>query len=153
MKFTAEHEALRRTARQFVENELNPFIPEWEAAGRFPIIRPRKDEIAPPFDDILQAEKAKEREEHFRLLYVALTRAGERLIVTGLKPSKKMSADSWHSVVGEAMCTRARTPSSTRAGSCSQADLKKPSSGRNMTTHSGLSANCAQYCGWPASFL
>ena len=27
MKFTAEHEALRRTARQFVENELNPFIP------------------------------------------------------------------------------------------------------------------------------
>lgn len=37
MKFTAEHEALRRTARQFVENELNPFIPEWEAAGRFPI--------------------------------------------------------------------------------------------------------------------
>ena len=37
MKFTAEHDALRRTARQFVENELNPFIPEWEAAGRFPI--------------------------------------------------------------------------------------------------------------------
>jgi citronellyl-CoA dehydrogenase len=35
MKFTAEHEALRRTARQFVENELNPNIPEWEAAGRF----------------------------------------------------------------------------------------------------------------------
>ncbi|MDQ9854337.1 hypothetical protein RF319_05745, partial [Acinetobacter baumannii] len=27
MKFTAEHEALRRTARQFVENELNPNIP------------------------------------------------------------------------------------------------------------------------------
>ncbi len=26
MKFTAEHEALRRTARQFVENELNPNI-------------------------------------------------------------------------------------------------------------------------------
>ena len=37
MKFTAEHDALRRTARQFVENELNPFIPEWEQAGRFPI--------------------------------------------------------------------------------------------------------------------
>lgn len=37
MKFTAEHEALRRTTRQFVENELNPYIPEWEAAGNFPI--------------------------------------------------------------------------------------------------------------------
>lgn len=37
MKFTAEHEALRRTTRQFVENELNPHIPDWEAAGNFPI--------------------------------------------------------------------------------------------------------------------
>lgn len=37
MKFTAEHDALRQTTRQFVEKELNPHIPEWEAAGRFPI--------------------------------------------------------------------------------------------------------------------
>lgn len=37
MNFTAEHEALRRTARQFVQNELNPHIPEWEEAGQFPI--------------------------------------------------------------------------------------------------------------------
>ena len=37
MKFTTEHEALRRTTRQFVETELNPYIPTWEAEGRFPI--------------------------------------------------------------------------------------------------------------------
>ncbi|RYZ99035.1 MAG: acyl-CoA dehydrogenase family protein, partial [Moraxellaceae bacterium] len=37
MKFSTEHEALRRSARQFVEKELNPFIPAWEADGRFPI--------------------------------------------------------------------------------------------------------------------
>ncbi|WP_179999830.1 acyl-CoA dehydrogenase family protein [Acinetobacter sp. YH12239] len=37
MKFTEEHEALRRTTRQFVENEINPFTAEWEKAGRFPI--------------------------------------------------------------------------------------------------------------------
>lgn len=37
MKFTAEHDALRQTTRQFVENELNPHIPAWEAAGEFPI--------------------------------------------------------------------------------------------------------------------
>ncbi|MFA9203762.1 MAG: acyl-CoA dehydrogenase family protein [Flavobacteriales bacterium] len=36
MKFTAEHEALRKTALQFVEKELNPFIPEWEKQGFFP---------------------------------------------------------------------------------------------------------------------
>ncbi|HEY4714714.1 MAG TPA: acyl-CoA dehydrogenase family protein, partial [Aquirhabdus sp.] len=36
MKFTAEHEALRRTARQFVEKEINPFVTEWENADIFP---------------------------------------------------------------------------------------------------------------------
>lgn len=37
MKFTPEHDALRRTTRQFVENDINPFTAEWEAAGQFPI--------------------------------------------------------------------------------------------------------------------
>ncbi|MBU3847033.1 MAG: acyl-CoA dehydrogenase family protein [Candidatus Acinetobacter avistercoris] len=37
MKFTAEHEALRRTTRQFIETEINPFTAEWEVAGQFPI--------------------------------------------------------------------------------------------------------------------
>ncbi|MDX1756502.1 MAG: acyl-CoA dehydrogenase family protein [Marinobacter sp.] len=37
MKFTAEHKALRKTVRDFVEKELNPYIDEWEAAGEYPI--------------------------------------------------------------------------------------------------------------------
>ena len=37
MIFTQEHEALRRTVRQFVEHEINPHVEEWEKAGRFPI--------------------------------------------------------------------------------------------------------------------
>lgn len=37
MKFTSEHEALRRTTRQFIESEINPYTTEWETAGRFPI--------------------------------------------------------------------------------------------------------------------
>jgi ATP-dependent helicase/nuclease subunit A len=72
-------------------------------AGRFPIIRPRKEEVAPPFDQVLAAEKTRDLEEHFRLLYVALTRAGERLILAGLKPIRTISANSWHSVVSQAM--------------------------------------------------
>ena len=36
MKFTAEHHELRRTVRQFVENEINPHVEEWEEAGIFP---------------------------------------------------------------------------------------------------------------------
>ena len=37
MIFTQEHEALRRTVRQFVDHEINPHVDEWEKAGRFPI--------------------------------------------------------------------------------------------------------------------
>ena len=37
MKFTPEHEALRRATTQFVDNEINPHVAEWEAAGRFPM--------------------------------------------------------------------------------------------------------------------
>ncbi len=36
MLITHEHEELRRTTRNFVEQEINPFVDEWEAAGIFP---------------------------------------------------------------------------------------------------------------------
>jgi citronellyl-CoA dehydrogenase len=36
MQFTPEHDALRRMTRQFVENQINPFVDEWEEAGIFP---------------------------------------------------------------------------------------------------------------------
>lgn len=37
MQFTTEHDALRRTTRQFVEQEINPYILDWDKAGQFPI--------------------------------------------------------------------------------------------------------------------
>jgi citronellyl-CoA dehydrogenase len=36
MQLTQEHEELKRTVERFVENELNPHVDEWEAAGIFP---------------------------------------------------------------------------------------------------------------------
>jgi len=36
MRFTDEHEQLRRTVRDFVTKELNPHVDEWERAGAFP---------------------------------------------------------------------------------------------------------------------
>ncbi|MFZ3208939.1 MAG: acyl-CoA dehydrogenase family protein [Geobacteraceae bacterium] len=36
MQFTHEHEELRRTISQFVDKEINPYVDEWEAKGRFP---------------------------------------------------------------------------------------------------------------------
>ena len=37
MKFSAEHDALRQTTKQFVEKQLNPHIPQWERDGKFPM--------------------------------------------------------------------------------------------------------------------
>ncbi len=37
MLFTQEHNEIRRTVKNFVENELNPHTEEWEKAGEFPM--------------------------------------------------------------------------------------------------------------------
>ena len=81
---------------------------------RTPFLRPTKDELSPPFDAIVEAQKARDMEEHLRLLYVALTRAADRLVISGVAPKpKKDGSDprapmSWHRLVGEAMTPFAR---------------------------------------------
>ncbi|PCJ44024.1 MAG: acyl-CoA dehydrogenase [Moraxellaceae bacterium] len=37
MIFTQEHNEIRRTVNNFVENEVNPHVEEWEKAGTFPM--------------------------------------------------------------------------------------------------------------------
>ena len=36
MQFTQEHDAIRRTMQQFIKNEINPFVDEWERDGIYP---------------------------------------------------------------------------------------------------------------------
>jgi citronellyl-CoA dehydrogenase len=36
MKFTQEHEEIRRTMKRFIEAEINPHVDDWEAAEQFP---------------------------------------------------------------------------------------------------------------------
>ncbi|HYM30731.1 MAG TPA: acyl-CoA dehydrogenase family protein [Candidatus Cybelea sp.] len=36
MKFTQEHEELRRSLQRFIDTEINPHVDEWEEAGIFP---------------------------------------------------------------------------------------------------------------------
>ncbi len=44
--FTAEHEAVRRTIRKFVENEIKPHVEQWEKDGYFPDwVFPRMGEL------------------------------------------------------------------------------------------------------------
>src|SRR5947209_5610776 len=82
---------------------------EVERVGKAPLLRPRKDERCPPFDAIISADEQRDMEEHLRLLYVAMTRAADRLIVSGVMPkARKDGSDprppaSWHVIVERAM--------------------------------------------------
>ena len=71
-----------------------------------PIFRPRKDELAEPLASQLAALDRREREEHWRLLYVALTRAEERLYIGGaLGPADRNGPpqSSWWTALDSAL--------------------------------------------------
>ncbi len=36
MKFSQEHEEIRRTLKRVIDNEINPHVDEWEAVEQFP---------------------------------------------------------------------------------------------------------------------
>ncbi|NIJ08080.1 ATP-dependent helicase/nuclease subunit A [Sphingomonas vulcanisoli] len=66
---------------------------EWlvDAEGEaVPVIRPRKGEVAGSLAEAAEALEKRELQEHWRLLYVAATRAEERLVIAGsLGPQAK----------------------------------------------------------------
>jgi ATP-dependent helicase/nuclease subunit A len=76
-----------------------------------PLLRPKKDERGPPFEERIVEEEKRDLEEHWRLLYVALTRAADRLIVAGVAPKPKKDgsearpANCWHVAVEHAMAS------------------------------------------------
>ena len=73
--------------------------------GKAPLLRPRKAERLPPFEALIETEEAAGLEEHWRLLYVAMTRASERLVVAGLDTSTKsgLPENCWHVRVQRAL--------------------------------------------------
>ena len=73
------------------------------AAGAVPVVRPRKAERMSPYEEIMAASKARELEEHWRLLYVGLTRAAEKLVVAGVLPQRGLAESCWYEKVRLAM--------------------------------------------------
>jgi len=69
---------------------------------KVPLIRPRKAERCSPFEELIATEDELDLAEHWRLLYVALTRARERLVIAGVQ-KKSAVPDSWHARVEQAM--------------------------------------------------
>jgi ATP-dependent helicase/nuclease subunit A len=74
-----------------------------------PLLRPKKEERRAPFEEVILAEEKRDLEEHWRLLYVAMTRAADRLIVAGVAPKAKKDgsdprpANCWHRIVQQAL--------------------------------------------------
>ncbi len=83
---------------------------DWEpdAEMRLPVPRPRSDALSGSLKASAEKQDQRERQEHWRLLYVAMTRAEEYLFIGGAlnrKQAKKgeIGADCWHSRVDAAM--------------------------------------------------
>ncbi len=77
-------------------------------AQPIPIFRPRSAERGGPLDDAIAAIERRELEEHWRLFYVAATRAEERLVIGGaLGPRAKGEPPvaSWYAAAARALTT------------------------------------------------
>ena len=81
-----------------------------------PLIRPRANERVWPFADMLEHQKIRDLQEHWRLLYVGLTRAAERLVIAGVQPRHKLSENSWHSATRRALEALGAAPHEEEGG-------------------------------------
>ncbi|QIK95967.1 double-strand break repair helicase AddA [Sphingomonas sp. HDW15A] len=67
-----------------------------------PLVRPRRAERCSPFAELIEHDETLDRAEHWRLLYVALTRSRERLVVSGIR-KRGEAARTWHHVIEQAL--------------------------------------------------
>ncbi|WP_244624608.1 double-strand break repair helicase AddA [Sphingomonas sp. So64.6b] len=85
-----------------------------DSGDAVPIFRPRKDEAGGPLADLLDQTARRELEEHWRLFYVAATRAEERLVIAGaLGPMAKgvPPETSWYAASDRALASLGIEPS------------------------------------------
>ena len=74
-----------------------------------PVWSPRRELRCRVADALRQAKRAAEMEEQNRLLYVALTRAEDRLVVAGWSPRRAPSETCWYRLVQQGFATLAPT--------------------------------------------
>ncbi|MDP1026316.1 double-strand break repair helicase AddA [Sphingomonas sp. KR1UV-12] len=77
-----------------------------EGGAKIPVFAPRSGERGGPLDRVKSEAEARELEEHWRLFYVAATRAEERLVIAGaLGPRARgvPPAASWYAAADRAM--------------------------------------------------
>ncbi len=67
-----------------------------------PVIRPRKSEQCSPFAEVIAGAEQLDLHEHWRLLYVGMTRAIDRLVIAGLDKGERAD-NCWHIRVERAL--------------------------------------------------
>jgi ATP-dependent helicase/nuclease subunit A len=67
-----------------------------------PVVRPRKAEQCSPFAEAIELGELLDLQEHWRLLYVGMTRAIDRLVVAGLDKGERVE-NCWHVKVERAL--------------------------------------------------
>jgi len=78
--------------------------------GVSPLLRPRKGERSSPFAELIAYQEERDLQEHWRLLYVALTRAADRLVIAGVAPKKDRPENCWHRTVEAALVSLGAEP-------------------------------------------
>lgn len=81
------------TRRDLIDWQPDPAHPP------LPVFRPRAAERGGPLDELIADSDRREMEEHWRLFYVAATRAEEQLVIAGSLPDRakgEAPAQSWY---------------------------------------------------------
>lgn len=93
---------------------------DWQADADkppIPVFRPRSAERGGPLDDVVADSDRREMEEHWRLFYVAATRAEEQLVIAGSLSERAKGEPpplSWYRASAMAMDALGVPPSETR---------------------------------------
>jgi ATP-dependent helicase/nuclease subunit A len=86
------------TSRLAVRDHLF-WLPGADGLPRVPVLCPREGKKVGVIDAEIERMKIEELEESNRLLYVAMTRAEDHLIVCGTEPDGELPQESWYSTI------------------------------------------------------
>ncbi|HJS86863.1 MAG TPA: double-strand break repair helicase AddA, partial [Acetobacteraceae bacterium] len=86
------------------------WAPDPQTGIEVPLWAPRRELRCNAAEALRARMRTRAMEEHNRLLYVALTRAEDRLVVCGWEPSKDVPPESWYALVREGFAALGAEP-------------------------------------------